>query len=231
MDGHVKIPQISFGERVFIHRNGTIREAEYRGIIVKYTSDLRNDTMVEYIFWFGSKLDENKINTNISLYKTAEDATWETNPILFETLDMESFSLRFLPHLIWNGIQFCGWLWDGSRPIKKATREPLRICEIRNENVVFIDYNGNIYDAEHFQRFYQTAEKCRKENKPKIVMLDEEEDDSAKQKRDEFYKYVKHHCPGFEDKIDWKCFREDNTMPWNLSQQVKSMYLLISKKN
>lgn len=52
-------------------------------------------------------------------------------------------------------------------------------------------------------------------------MLDEEEDDFAKQKRDEFCEYVKHHCPGFEDKIEWEYFQAYKTMPWNLSQQVK----------
>lgn len=87
--------------------------------------------------------------------------------------------------------------------------------------VTFVDYSGNEYDAEYFQRFYQTAEQCREANKPKIVMLDEEGDDFAKQKHDEFYAYVKHHCPGFEDKIEWEYFQAYNTMPWNLSQQVK----------
>lgn len=60
-----------------------------------------------------------------------------------------------------------------------------------------------------------------KEDKPKIVMLDEEGDDFAKQKHDEFYAYVKHYCPGFEDKIEWEYFQAYKTMPWNLSQQVK----------
>lgn len=46
-------------------------------------------------------------------------------------------------------------------------------------------------------------------------------DDFAKQKHDEFYAYVKHHCPGFEDKIEWEYFQAYKTMPWNLSQQVK----------
>lgn len=140
--------------------------------------------------------------------------------IQYEMLNIESFSLRYLPHLVWDGIQFCGWLWDGSRPVKRATRELLRICKIYGGEVTFVDYSGNEYYAEHFRRFYQTAEQCRKANKPKIVMLDEEEDDFAKQKRDEFYAYVKHHCPGFEDKIEWEYFQKNNTMPWNLSRQI-----------
>ena len=135
-------------------------------------------------------------------------------------LNIEPFSLRYLPHLIWDGIQFCGWLWDGSKPVQRATRESLRVCEIYGGEVVFIDYHGNKYNAEYFQRFYQTAEQCREANKPKIVTLDEEEDGSVKQKRNEFYEYVKYHCPSFEDKIDWENFQADNAMPWNLSQQI-----------
>lgn len=68
-----------------------------------------------------------------------------------------------------------GWLWDGSRPIKRSTRESLNACEIYRDKIAFIDYHGNKYDAEYFQRFTQTAEQCRSANKPRIVMLDEEE--------------------------------------------------------
>lgn len=47
--------------------------------------------------------------------------------------------------------------------------------EVGYERIAFIDYHGNKYDAEYFQRFTQTAEQCRSANKPRIVMLDEEE--------------------------------------------------------
>ena len=223
MDRHVKIHKISFGERIFIHRSGAIREVEYRGLVVKDIGTLRSNIIVKYIFWFGKESGEDKIDADISLYKNIEDATQESNPIPYETLDMESFSLKYLPHLIWNGIQFYGWLWNGSKPEKRATREPLRACEIYNGEVTFIDYQRNMYDAEHFQKFYQTAEECRKANKPKIVMLDKEEDDFVRQKRNEFYEYVKHYCPGFEDKINWECFQGNNTMPWNLAEQVRKI--------
>lgn len=66
-------------------------------------------------------------------------------------------------------------LWDGSRPIKRSTRESLNACEIYRDKIAFIDYHGDKYDAEYFQRFTQTAEQCRSANKPRIVMLDEEE--------------------------------------------------------
>lgn len=77
------------------------------------------------------------------IYKTAEDAAKEADPIQYEMLNIESFSLRYLPHLVWDGIQFCGWLWDGSRPVKRATRELLRICKIYGGEVTFVDYSGN----------------------------------------------------------------------------------------
>lgn len=156
------------------------------------------------------------------LYKEIEEAEVSLNAtVQYEVLNIESFSLKYLPYLVWDGIQFCGWLWDGLRPVKRATREPLRVCKIYGGKVTFVDYSGNEYYAEHFRRFYQTAKQCREANKPKIVMLDEEGDDFAKQKHDEFYAYVKHHCPGFEDKIEWEYFQAYKTMPWNLSQQVK----------
>ena len=110
-----------------------------------------------------------------------------------------------------------GWFKTG----KESNTGTFKGCKIYGGKVTFVDYSGNEYYAEHFRRFYQTAKQCREANKPKIVMLDEEGDDFAKQKHDEFYAYVKHHCPGFEDKIEWEYFQAYNTMPWNLSQQVK----------
>lgn len=220
MERKVSVYPFHFGTRVFMHRSGVICEAEYRGMRIKDTGICGNNVDTEHIFWFGSKLGEEKFKASMPIYKTAEDAAKEADPIQYEMLNIESFSLRYLPHLVWDGIQFCGWLWDGSRPVKRATRELLRICKIYGGEVTFVDYSGNEYYAEHFRRFYQTAEQCRKANKPKIVMLDEEEDDFAKQKRDEFYAYVKHHCPGFEDKIEWKYFQKNNTIPWNLSRQI-----------
>lgn len=97
----------------------------------------------------------------------------------------------------------------------------IREAEYRGMRIKDTGICGNNVDTEHFRRFYQTSKQCREANKPKIVMLDEEGDDFAKQKHDEFYAYVKHHCPGFEDKIEWEYFQAYKTMPWNLSQQVK----------
>lgn len=221
MERKVSVYPFPFGTRVFMHRNGVIREAEYRGMRIKDTGICGKNVDTEHIFWFGSKLGEEKFKASMPIYKTAEDAAKEANPIQYEMLNIESFSLRYLQHLVWDGVQFYGWLWDGSRPVKRATREPLRVCEIYGGEVTFVDYSGNEYYAEHFRRFYQTAEQCREANKPKIVTLDEEEGDFAKQKRDEFCECVKHHCPGFEGKIEWEYFQAYKTMPWNLSQQVK----------
>lgn len=124
------------------------------------------DRLLDCYVYYGLWASESKIEEMIADYKGR----------IYEMLNIESFSLRYLPHLVWDGIQFCGWLWDGSRPVKRATRELLRICKIYGGEVTFVDYSGNEYYAEHFRRFYQTAEQCRKANKPKIVMLDEEYD-------------------------------------------------------
>lgn len=220
MERKVSVYSFPFGTRVFMHRNGEIREAEYRGMIIKDTGICGKNVNTEHIFWFGSKLGEERITTRVSIYKTAEDAAQEINPVKCEILNIESFSLRYLSHIIWDGIQFYGWIWDGSRPVKRAVRESLRVCEIYGCEITFIDYHGNRYNIENFRRFYQTAAQCREANKPNIVMLDEEEDAFAAEKRDEFCEYVKHYCPGFEDKIEWKYFQAYKTMPWNLSQQV-----------
>lgn len=173
MERKVSVYPFPFGTRVFMHRNGVIREAEYRGMRIKDTGICGNNVDTEHIFWFGSKLGEEKFKVSMPIYKTAEDAAQETNPVQYEVLNIESFSLKYLPYIVWDGIQLCGWLWDGSRPVKRATREPLRVCKIYGGKVTFVDYSGNEYYAEHFRRFYQTAKQCREANKPKIVMLDE----------------------------------------------------------
>lgn len=140
---NVLIYDIPFGIRVFMHRDGVIREAKYRGMIVKDPGICGRNMYVEYIFWFGSKLGEGKIETSTSIYKTLEDAKREVNPIQHKILDIKSFSLRYLSCLIWDGIQFYGWLWDGSRPIKRSTRESLNACEIYRDKIASIDYHGN----------------------------------------------------------------------------------------
>ena len=159
MERKVSVYPFPFGTRVFMHRNGVIREAEYRGMRIKDTGICGNNVDTEHIFWFGSKLGEEKFKVSMPIYKTAEDAAQETNPVQYEVLNIESFSLKYLPYLVWDGIQFCGWLWDGSRPVKRATREPLRVCKIYGGKVTFVDYSGNEYYAEHFRRFYQTGPK------------------------------------------------------------------------
>lgn len=121
MERKVSVYPFPFGTRVFMHRNGVIREAEYRGMRIKDTGICGNNVDTEHIFWFGSKLGEEKFKVSMPIYKTVEDAAQETNPVQYEVLNIESFSLKYLPYLVWDGIQFCGWLWDGSRPVKRAT--------------------------------------------------------------------------------------------------------------
>lgn len=223
MERKVSVYPFPFGTRVFIHRNGVIREAEYRGMRIRDTGICGKNVDTEHIFWFGGKLGEEKFKASMPIYKTAEDAAQETNPVQYEVLNIESFSLRYLPHLVWDGIQFYGWLWDGSRPVNRATREPLRVCKIYGGEVTFVDCSGNEYDAEHFQRFYQTAEQCRAAHKPKIVMLDEEEDDFAKQKRDEYCNNCKDE-PMLTDTEGVKCDMENKYRQFCKVQKKKPDY-------
>ena len=104
MERKVSVCPFPFGTRVFMHRNGVIREAEYRGMRIKDTGICGNNVDTEHIFWFGSKLGEEKFKASMPIYKTAEDAAKEANPIQYEMLNIESFSLRYLPHLVWDGI-------------------------------------------------------------------------------------------------------------------------------
>lgn len=214
----VKVYHISFGDRVFMHRNGVIYQAEYRGLKVE---DCMSNIYTKHIFWLGKKQGEVEINCYTNIYKSIEDATQEKNVIVANKIDMETFSNKYLRHLLWDGIQFTGWVWDGSKPKKYATRESLKTCVIRQGKVELIDYNGNVYDIDQFQRFYQTADECRRNHTPNISMLDDDDDKDLTNKRDEFYEYVKHHCPGFESKIDWEYFKNNCTMPENLAKQVR----------
>lgn len=219
---YVPVCPFSFGTRVFMHKDGVIYQAEYRGMKVKDDNICGHNVNTKHIFWLGKKLGEIEIDSYKSIYRTVEDATQEKNAITFEKMNIEDFSKKYLLHLLWDGIQFWGWIWDGSKPIKRTPRERLRSCLIRQGEIELIDYHDNVYDINDFSRFYQTAEECRQNHTPKIAMLDDEEDeDFAENKRNEFYEYVAHHCPGFEDKIDWMYFQNLDTMPNNLAEQVR----------
>lgn len=219
MERTVSIFPIQFGTRVFIRAKGAFREAEYRGIYVKDPNICGVNMIVKHIFWLGNKIGGLTVDRSAEIYMTAEDVITENNRVSYETISIESFSLRYLRHLSWDGIQFTGWIWDGARPERKATRECLSACEVRGDGVSLIDRHGNIYDIDKFSRFYQTREECMRANKPVIVMMDDE-DKGDEGSRDMFYEYVKHHCPGFEDKIEWGRFVAEKGMPWNLSDQV-----------
>lgn len=220
---YVSVYPVSFGTRVFMHRNGVIYQAEYRGIKVTEDGICGHNVNTQHIFWLGNKQGEIEVASNISIYTTVQDATQERNAIALNKINIENFSKKYLLHLLWNGIQFSGWLWDGSRPICRTPRERLKGCVIHQGEIEFIDCQGNVYDANKFNRFYQTAEECRENNTPKIVMLDDEDDEEfAERKRDEFYEYVAHHCPGFENEIDWEYFYNLRPMSENLAEQVRA---------
>lgn len=69
MERKVSVYPFPFGTRVFMHRNGVIREAEYRGMRIKDTGICGNNVDTEHIFWFGSKLGEEKFKVSMPIYK------------------------------------------------------------------------------------------------------------------------------------------------------------------
>lgn len=71
--------------------------------------------------------------------------------------------------------------------------------------------------------WYSSSLACKVANKVTIVEFSDEDadEDFAEQKREEFREYVAHHAPDFEDKIDWEYFMNGNSMPWNLSEQIR----------
>lgn len=111
---NVLIYDIPFGIRVLMHRDGVIREAKYRGMIVKDPGICGRNMYVEYIFWFGSKLGEGKIETSTSIYKTLEDAKREVNPIQHKILDIKSFfsKISIMSYLGWYTVLWLvmGWI-------------------------------------------------------------------------------------------------------------------------
>lgn len=73
MERKVSVYPFPFGTRVFMHRNGVIREAEYRGMRIKDTGICGNNVDTEHIFWFGSKLGEEKFKVSMPKYEEKED--------------------------------------------------------------------------------------------------------------------------------------------------------------
>lgn len=207
---------LAFGSRVFVHYKGAIREAEYRGMKIMTRS---NSPYVEHILWLGDEIGEKTVSKHKGcIYPSIGNAMEETNPLCMNETDVVDFSLDYLENLVWDGIQFYGWIWDGSRPVKRAVSG---ICgvEIRSESVRFVrsDGKGN-WGAGHFGEFYQTAEECRRNKKPEIVML---EDERIKHMKKDFYGTMKHYCPGFEDEICWDMFSPDKSMEENVIRQMK----------
>ena len=68
MERKVSVYPFPFGTRVFMHRNGEIREAEYRGMRIKDTGICGRNVDTEHIFWFGSKLGEEKFKVEVCPY-------------------------------------------------------------------------------------------------------------------------------------------------------------------
>ena len=89
------------------------------------------------------------------------------------------------------------------------------------------DYLTGEFTIKLADGWYLTKEACDEAHEfdfDVVEFEDEEpdEDDFAEQKREEFRDYVAHHCPGFEDRIDWEYFMNLKSMPENLAMQVEN---------
>lgn len=102
--------------------------------------------------------------------------------------------------------------------------------DIKENTLSYISFHGT-YDflKDSFdicvglsEKYYPTIEQCIADNRVTVVDFDEEDnEDFAEQKREEFREYVAHHAPDFEDKINWEYFQNSKSMPWNLSEQIR----------
>lgn len=77
MERKVSVYPFPFGTRVFMHRNGVIREAEYRGMRIKDTGICGNNVDTEHIFWFSATgkamSSENRLLLEVPEYTTFKD--------------------------------------------------------------------------------------------------------------------------------------------------------------
>lgn len=106
-------------------------------------------------------------------------------------------------------------------------------CEVRRKSVgqaacphFGYDYLKGKFFFELADGWFVTEQECREAHGvDDVVEFEDEEpdeDDFAEQKREEFRDYVAHHCPGFEDRIDWEYFMNLKSMPENLAMQVEN---------
>lgn len=226
MDYYVSMFPFKFGTRVYFHDDGVIREAEYRSMEVIHNG---LGIITKHLFWCGKQTGFKTLKGDHRfVYPTIEDAYQERNRISTQQIDMGDFSKKYMSHLNWNGISFSGWIWDGAKPVLRSPSLPHgRIIGIHVEKdkpSMAILNNNNTIPLEQLARFYQAADECRADHIPAVATIEDEDNEYfEEQKRKEFYDFVVHHCPGFEDKIDWEYFQSSESMPWNLAEQVKKM--------
>lgn len=212
-----------FGARVYFHDNGIIREAEYRSMEVMHDG---LGIITKHQFWCGKQTGFKTLKgVHCFVYPTIEDAYQERNRISTQQIDIENFSNKYMSHLNWDGISFFGWIWDGSKPVRRSPREVINGVRLeKDKSSVLLFRNNNVIPLEQLAMFYQTADECRAHHVPAVATIEDEDNEYfEEQKRKEFYDYAVHHCPGFEDKIDWGYFQSSESMPWNLAEQVKKM--------
>lgn len=117
---------------------------------------------------------------------------------------------------------FSRWYWDGGMAREAEMTFNEILCDKDGLHLLGMHFCRVSYEA---VTTYATKEECEAQNTMQVVEFEDEEpdeEDFAEQKREEFRDYVAHHCPGFEDKIDWEYFMNLKSMPENLAMQVEN---------
>lgn len=227
MDRYILILPIKFGVRVYFHDNGVIREAEYIGMKAVLSNICGQGVMEKYIFWCGKKSGFKTLEgVRVLVYRTIDDAYMESNPIPMQKVNMEDFSRTYITHLNWDGFSFSGWKWNGSKPICCCPRnfygKMIGIYIEKDKSPMAVLRDGDTIPFDYFDKFYQTANECRKQHSPVIETIEDEDNKYLEeQKRKEFYDYVVCYCPGLADQIDWELFDSEGSIFWNLAKQAQ----------
>lgn len=197
-DTHVVINIAGIGN-VYFHVENSTRPTDLPTYVKKEA--------VKYNTWMP-KLYPNKeckMNTELKLRLYS----WHVRDVMVERNIMSAhhdYDSRYLMKCYtWNGYQ--------------AVRHILGVTDFHGT----YDYLTDSFDywVGYTNKHYPTLEQCVADNKVTFVDFEEDNEDFAEQKREEFREYVAHHAPDFEDKIDWEYFMNEKSMPWNLSEQIK----------
>lgn len=219
------------GGKAWLHFDGyCFREPKLDNVDIELKVAGRDDTVVTRCALWSSYEDAAKHPMQLPRYDFGDKD---------HKVDMESLWNEIMARNTWfsapktldttNGVRNYNptvWYWNGIKAVSESILEPYTIngnmglrvnldtLEVISNACIVINHPGNLYP---------TKDACEAVNKCALFTFDDTEDDEdfAEKKREEFREYVVHHCPGFEDKIDWTYFENLESMPANLAIQVE----------